>query len=92
MPLRVNPTSVDKGHYLRRSIGMNDTLRKRVIDGINVISNPLILLAVLAMLLIGGWWTMNELTPLLWIIAGAYVLLSIIGGQCAKALEAKPRD
>lgn len=63
---------------------MNGKLRKRLIDGITVISNPLLMVAVVALMLLGGWLAMDELTPMLWVIAGAYFLLALIGGQLAK--------
>ena len=63
---------------------MNDKLRKRLIDGINVMSNPIMIVVVVAIMLVCGFWAMDEITPLLWIIAGAYLLLSVIGGQLAK--------
>ena len=63
---------------------MNDKLRKRLIDGINVMSNPIMIVVVVAIMLVCGFWAMDEITPLLWIIAGACLLLSVIGGQLAK--------
>ena len=66
---------------------MNDHLRKRLVDGINVISNPAIIFGVIVLMLAFGWLRMGELTPLLGIIAGAYLLLALIGGQLAKCVD-----
>ena len=71
---------------------MNDKLRKRLIDGIKVISNPMMLIGVIAVMLLTGWLTIGELTPLLVIIAIACLLLSLICRQLTKGLAGQSPD
>ena len=63
---------------------MNCSLRQILLNGIQVISNPFMIVVVVALMLFGGWWSMEEITPILWILAGVYFLLALIGGQLVK--------
>ena len=55
-----------------------------LVRGINVISNPFVIGGVIGLMLLTGWLTAGELTPLLFTIAGAYLVLAVLGGYMAK--------
>ena len=71
---------------------MNDKLRKRLIDGITVISNPFILFGVVLALFLSSMVAKEQLGTLLGIIAIAYFLLALIGGQLAKSGNKKSHE
>jgi len=63
---------------------MEDNRKSSFVDGIIVMSNPFTILIVIAVMLLVGWLTLGELTPVLLGVAIAYLILSVIGGHLAK--------
>ena len=48
-------------------------------------SNPFVILGVIALMLLAGWLTTGELTPLLLIVTGLYLVLSVVGGYLVRS-------
>ena len=66
---------------------MKNTTKSRLVDGINVMSNPLMMLCVIVFMFVTGWLTMNSFYSVLWSIAIGYLILAAIGGYLSKKLE-----
>lgn len=66
---------------------MKETYKKRIVNGIIVMSNPYIIFGTILMMLLLGWLAIGELSTILWICVVTYLILSIVGGLLVKSLR-----